>query len=233
MANLIEFKQKLNNLISKLSPGWKQFFLNIKHEPWWQELISELARLYNAYDVVPPLDNLFHAFFLTPIEEMKVIILGQDPYPTPNVANGLAFWFAENTRTPASFQNIIEKLNQEFSTRITGYLDISNWAKQGVFLLNAALTTEINQPSKHQRIWNLFSKTLMKHCAHYHPNLIYVGWGKFAQNLINHVCTNPEQKIFSSHPSPLAAHISFFKVPIFTKINEILEQQNLKKIEWY
>lgn len=228
-------KNKLINQIKSLSLNWQKFFWHISKQKWWIQLIDQLAELYLTQNISPNIEQLFYAFKLTPIENMKVVIVGQDPYPTPNTANGLAFWIPQNTTyINPSFKNILKKLAQEYNTDLNEleYLDLTIWAFQGVFLFNATLSVQINYPNSHQKIWQQFSQNVLKFCQIQNPNLIYVGWGKFAQNQILNLKPNKKQLIFSSHPSPLAAHISFFSTPIFTKINQLLINQKQKPINW-
>ncbi|WP_391591655.1 Uracil-DNA glycosylase, family 1 [[Mycoplasma] cavipharyngis] len=233
MNNHDQIIQIITTRINKLSDGWKSFFNQIITTRWWIKLINNLSQAYSKENVSPEITNLFLAFELTPIETMKVMILGQDPYPTPKTAIGLAFAINSSSTVPGSLKNIIKKLSQEYKREMISWLDLKKWAVQGVFLINTALSVITNRPNSHSYLWAEFSNHLMQFCAQYHPNLIYVGWGNFAQKMILTNCFNAKYKIFCSHPSPLSAQISFFKTPIFKAINLILQKLNQTPIIWW
>ena len=229
-----------------------QAYQQIKNGPWKaffekQTNLEETLKKIDNYtsnhqhtnqtnpDVYPRPDQVFRVFRTKP-ENIKVVILGQDPYYKPNQANGLAFSVNSNITTPRSLKNIFKELKSDLNIDRTNS-DLSDWEEQGVFLLNTALTVKYNQPNSYKKEWSQFTKKLITFLASNYPDIIYILWGQNAINYekyINNYTPKPHFAIIktSSHPSPLSARHSFFGSKPFSWINKQLEKQNKPKIKW-
>ena len=184
--------------------------------------------------ILPKESDVFNAFKYTSLDNIKVVIIGQDPYPTDGVPMGLAFGVNKNTKIPASLNNIFKELKNEFPNfEIPNNGDLTPWAKKGILLLNQVLTVECGKPLSHKNIgWKNFIKRIIEEIEKIDNKIIYILWGNQAQDLIikNNLVTNKKHMILtSSHPSPLSARVSFFGSNIFLKVcNEL----NLKEDFW-
>ena len=218
----------------KIDPSWKKvlqkefnqsYFLNIV-----QHIKTEKAQKKTIY---PTGNNIFNAFNLTPFENVKVVILGQDPYHGPGQAHGLCFSVLKGVDTPPSLQNIYKELNQDIGLPIPKHGELSNWAKQGVFLLNASLTVRASEPMSHSKIgWANFTDAVIKHLSDQKKNLVFILWGKFAQEKKSLIDDSKHLILSSAHPSPLSAHTGFFGSKHFSKTNEYLASHGIDPIDW-
>ena len=176
--------------------------------------------------------KIFNAFDTTPFNEVKVVILGQDPYHNPHQAMGLSFSVPRGVRIPPSLRNIYKEVSNDIGCYIPNHGDLTAWAEQGVFLLNAILTVEKNKPSSHSKIgWQSFTDAVIKTLSDNRENLVFLLWGKFAEKksvLIDH---SKHLVLVSPHPSPLAGG-AFFNNNHFSKTNEYLSNHNIKPISW-
>lgn len=186
--------------------------------------------------ILPNNDEILKAFELTPLEKVKVVVLGQDPYPTanPKHAMGLAFSVPSGTKPlPKSLLNIGKELETEFwgERKIRG--DLSPWAKQGVLLLNTSLTVVAGQPGSHSGIgWSALTNEVIRFLNDYKENLVFVLWGKHAQNKGMFIDRTKHHVIESPHPSPLSAHRGFFGSKPFTRTNQYLIEHDIEPISW-
>ncbi len=184
--------------------------------------------------VYPKGEDIFKAFELTHFDDVKVIILGQDPYHGANQAHGLSFSIQKGVRQPPSLQNIFKELVTDiegFNTPLDG--DLSNWAKQGILLLNASLTVSAGKAGSHQnKGWEIFTDEVIKTLSEKKENLIFILWGKFAQAKEELIDVSKHHIIKSHHPSPFSAYGGFFGSKPFSKTNEILKKLGKKQIDW-
>lgn len=202
----------------------KEYYINL-----YKRLLDE----YKNYTVFPSKQDLFNAFHYTPLEEVKVVILGQDPYHDFGQAHGLCFSVQKGIEIPPSLKNIYEELNKELGCYIpdNGYLE--KWARQGVFLLNTVLTVRAHNPQSHQSIgWEQFTDAAIRILNNQDRPIVFMLWGKSAiskKELLN----NPKHLVLCApHPSPLSAYRGFFGCGHFKTANEFLRKNNLSEIDW-
>ena len=183
--------------------------------------------------VYPPSPLIFNAFNLTPFDNVKVVIIGQDPYHNIGQAHGLAFSVPDGIQKPPSLQNIFKELNQDLGIAIPTTGNLEKWAKEGVLLLNASLTVRANMAASHAKIgWQKFTDAAIKALSDKKQNLVFILWGNYAiakENLIDH---NKHLILKTVHPSPLSASRGFFGCHHFSKTNEYLINHNIKPIDW-
>lgn len=218
------------------SGHWLRLFeRNIKEIRSISRILEEKEKSEGTF--YPLKKDIFRAFYLTPFEKVKVVILGQDPYPQTRHdglprAQGLSFSVASNDCIPSSLQNIYKELRQEYPEYIipnTG--DLTPWAKQGVLLLNTCLTVRPGTPDSHKEIWKAITVAVLQELSGINKDIIYVLWGKKAQNYASYITGNPVI-LEATHPSGLSANRGFFGCGHFTQINEVLEKKGLSKIDW-
>ncbi|WP_353134392.1 uracil-DNA glycosylase [Pseudopedobacter sp.] len=184
--------------------------------------------------IYPPSTEIFNAFNLTPFEQVKVVIIGQDPYHGYGQAHGLSFSVKDNVRLPPSLQNIYKELETDIEGfKIPGSGNLTKWAQQGVLLLNATLTVEANKAGSHQkRGWEIFTDAAIKAVSDFKSGVVFILWGRFAQEKERLIDTSKHYIVKSAHPSPFSAHSGFFGSRPFSKTNEFLKKQNLQPIDW-
>lgn len=209
--------------------NWISFIENEKQKDYFKELETFLSQRDTM--IYPEKDDIFNAYHLTPFEDVKVVILGQDPYHQKGQAMGLSFSVNPGVALPKSLVNIYKELESDLGIhKLTG--DLSGWATQGVFLLNTLLTVEDSTPLSHQKIgWETFTDNTIKTLSHRKDPIIFVLWGKNAQlkkQLISdhHICLE------APHPSPLSSYRGFFGSKPFSTINNLLTQMGKEPIDW-
>jgi uracil-DNA glycosylase len=218
-----------------LEPGWKKALEAEFNKGYFLELRSFLKHEKSQGSVIyPPGQRIFSAFDLTPFDEVKVVILGQDPYHGDKQAHGLSFSVPEGITQPPSLKNIFKELHRDLGLPIPDKKgDLSCWARQGVFLLNAILTVRANQPASHQKKgWEEFTDAVIKTLSDNKEGLVFILWGKFAQSKEALIDTTKHHIIKSAHPSPFSAESGFFGSRPFSRTNEILEKCGKKPIDW-
>ena len=187
---------------------------------------------YKAKQVFPPYENIFDALRFTDYDEVKVVILGQDPYHGLGEAHGLSFSVHQNVAMPPSLQNIFKELENDIGIKRTNS-DLTDWAKQGVLLLNSIMTVEKDKPLSHQnKGWEIFTDDIIKYLNDREKPVIFLLWGSFARSKKSLITNKRHYIIESVHPSPLSAYRGFFGSKPFSKINSILEKNNETKINW-
>lgn len=198
------------------------------------KIVEQLKTEREAGKIIfPPRSSLLKAFALTPPDNVKVVILGQDPYPTKGHAHGLAFSVEPNiSPLPKSLVNIYKELEDDIGTnRENG--DLSDWAKQGVLLLNTSLTVVEGQPSSHSDIgWGVLTNEVVRFLSEHYEHLVFILWGKHAQQKAIYVDGSKHLIIRSPHPSPLSAHRGFFGSKPFTRANKYLSEHKKQPIRW-
>ena len=194
--------------------------------------------------ICPPQNQIFRALELTPPDNVKVCIIGQDPYHTPGQANGLAFSINNGNPIQPSLYNIFKELVSDINCKMPTTTDLSPWAKNGVLLLNATLTVESGKANSHFNLgWSLFTTEILRVCSNLDQPIVFLVWGKFAQNIIYQIfqpdtdwdTMKSDRKkacVFSAHPSPLSASKGFFGSKPFSTANEILKSFNTDPINW-
>ena len=202
------------------SEGFKKFWSIIKNE-------------YATKTVYPTFDNIFNALKLTPYKDVKVVIVGQDPYHGEKEAHGLSFSVLDGVKIPPSLQNIYKELNDDLKISIPSSGNLTKWAKNGVLLLNNALTVIKDTPNSHQKIgWNLFTDYVIKLVDQKDEPVVFILWGKNAQSKES-LITNPNHLVIkSAHPSPFSANHGFFGSKPFSKTNNYLIKNKKDPVDW-
>ena len=212
---------------------WYEVLKNEFEQTYFIEIKNFLIEEKRRHIVFPPSPLIFNAFNLTPFDNVKVVILGQDPYHNDGQAHGLAFSVPDGIQKPPSLQNIFKELNQDLNIPIPTNGNLEKWAKEGVLLLNASLTVRAHEAASHAKIgWQLFTDAAIKALSDKKQNLVFILWGNYAiakENLIDH---NKHLILKTVHPSPLSASRGFFGCHHFSKTNEYLINHNIKPIDW-
>ncbi len=213
---------------------WKTWLTIEKTKPYFSVLQAKLKQAYDDHNCLP-LDKkaVFRALTLTPLAKVKVVILGQDPYPNPLQANGLAFSVNRNQALPKSLQNIFQALKHDFKDLTLNHGDLSLWAQQGVLLLNSCLTVAPFQPFSHTTWnWTTFTTNLFKMLNQLEQKIVFLLWGNAAQQFQTLLTNQHHLILTTSHPSPLSAHRGFLTARHFWQTNQFLKQNNLSPIDW-
>lgn len=203
-------------------------------KPYYKDLYRFVKAEYDSSVVYPPADDIFNAFHFTPLSEVKVLVLGQDPYHGENQAHGLCFSvLPSQPEIPPSLQNIYKELASDLNCYIpnNGYLE--KWAKQGVLMLNTVLTVRAHQANSHQgKGWEQFTDAIIRAVNEQDRPIVYLLWGKPAQSKIP-MLTNPKHLVLKApHPSPLSAYRGFFGCKHFSQTNEFLQKNGIAPIDW-
>ncbi|GAB2582382.1 uracil-DNA glycosylase [Nitrincola alkalisediminis] len=216
------------------APEWKVYLDDELQKPYMQALKQFLRAEKDAYKVIfPPSNEWFHALEATPLSQVKVVILGQDPYHQPGQAHGLCFSVRPGVRVPPSLQNIYKELQADLGVRPVshGYLD--TWAEQGVLLLNSVLTVEHSKANAHQgQGWEAFTDRIIGLVNEQRENVVFMLWGSYAQKKGSVINLNKHLVLKSPHPSPLSAHRGFLGCRHFSQANLYLEQHHQAPINW-
>jgi len=218
----------------QLEPGWKQALAGFFQTPTAESLRERLVAAARAQQPVhPPPKNWFAAFNHTPFEQVRVVILGQDPYPTPGHANGLCFSVAPEVKPlPKSLQNIFKELRDDLEIA-NQHGDLTHWAEQGVLLLNTTLTVKSGQPGSHQGWgWEQLTDLAVQQLAKRPGPLVFLLWGSKAQKKAVHIHRPEHLLLKAPHPSPLSAYRGFFGSRPFSKINQFLSDHGQPGIDW-
>ncbi len=203
-------------------------------KPYYRKLYEFVKEEYSRTVVYPPADDIFNALHLTPLSEVKVLILGQDPYHNEHQAHGLSFSvLPDQKELPPSLQNIYKELHDDLGCTIPTHGYLEKWAKQGVLLLNTVLTVRAHQANSHQgKGWEQFTDAIISAVNAQDRPVVYMLWGRPAQSKIP-MLTNPKHLILkASHPSPLSAYRGFFGCKHFSQANAFLEKHGVKGVDW-
>ena len=218
----------------KIEPGWKRILESEFDKEYFLMLSQFVKNEYSSKTIYPPPGFIFHAFWLTPFDKVKVVILGQDPYHGPKQANGLCFAVNKGVSLPPSVQNIYKEIESDLGHK-SKYPqgDLEEWAKQGVLLLNATLTVEANKAGSHQnKGWENFTDEVIRILSEQMEHLVFILWGNYAKKKGVVIDRQKHLVIESPHPSPFAARTGFFGSKPFSKTNEYLEKNGKATIEW-
>jgi uracil-DNA glycosylase len=216
----------------KIEPSWKTVLSDEFEKPYWLNLVSFVRSAYLKEKIYPPPKNIFRAFDLCPFDKVKVVIVGQDPYHGKNQANGLCFAVNENVPLPPSLKNIFKEIHDDLGITPFPSGDLSRWARQGVFMLNSVLTVAAGMPASHSKIgWEIFTDAVIKTLNEKKKHLVYLLWGKYAQNKGAVIDKKNNLVLTSGHPSPYSAHL-FHGHHHFSLTNKYLEEHGLSPIDW-
>jgi uracil-DNA glycosylase len=217
-----------------LEKKWKLALENELQQPYIHKLSEFLEVERNKNKVIfPKVTDIFNAFELTPLDKVKVVIIGQDPYHGPNQAHGLCFSVQPGVRIPPSLTNIYKELQEDLNIKPVNHGNLTPWAKQGVLLLNSVLTVEQAKPAAHQnKGWEQFTDKVIEILNHQSRPLVFVLWGAYAQQKGKMIDRTKHLVLQSAHPSPLSAYRGFFGSKPFSQINEYLVQHHQTPIDW-
>jgi len=217
----------------KIAPSWKSKLENEFHKPYFEQLIRFVRQEYQTGTIYPPGKEIFRAFDCADYDEVKVVIIGQDPYHGAGQANGLCFSVRDNVTMPPSLKNIFKEIYSDLGKPIPKNGDLERWARQGVLLLNATLTVRASSPGSHQnKGWETFTDAVIKQISDQKKNIVFLLWGAYAQKKGEIIDRNKHLVLMSAHPSPFSADRGFFGCKHFSKTNEYLKSKGLKEIDW-
>ena len=217
----------------KIEQSWKDALAPEFGKPYFEWLVRFLhERKASGATLYPPGGQIFHAFELTPVPAVKVVILGQDPYHNPGEAMGLSFSVPDGVRMPPSLRNIFSEIEQDLGIRMSGRTNLEPWARQGVLLLNSILTVEAGQAASHRGIgWQEFTDAVISYLSAHRQGIVFLLWGNFAKAKASLIDTSRHHVLMAAHPSPLAGG-AFFGCRHFSQTNQILESEGLSPIDW-
>ncbi|MCZ4410150.1 uracil-DNA glycosylase [Cryomorphaceae bacterium 1068] len=217
----------------RLHPSWKAVLSDEFTEPYFQSLISFVKQEYASTKVYPPGQLIFSALDHTPFQDVKVVILGQDPYHGPGQANGLCFSVNEGVALPPSLKNIFAEVRDDLEIEMPVNGNLERWADQGVLLLNATLTVRAHQAGSHQnKGWERFTDAAVKALSQKRENIVFMLWGSYAQKKGAVIDRNKHLVLQAPHPSPLSSYRGFFGCKHFSKANAYLNGEGKAQIEW-
>ena len=212
--------------------SWRPFLKSEFNKPYFKELANFLHDEYEHKTIYPKKSLVFSAF-ATDLNEVKVVILGQDPYHTPGAAEGLAFSVPNSQPIPPSLINIYKEIDNDIGHHANKTGSLRNWQKQGVLLLNTVLTVEAHRAGSHRgKGWEIFTTEVIRYLNAERPHLVFILWGRDARNKKNLIDASKHLILESPHPSPLSAYAGFFGNHHFSKTNEFLIKNGLDAIEW-
>jgi len=219
-------------MIKSIKNNWKNLLNDEFQKDYFKKLMAFIKNEYENKTIYPPKELIFNAFNLCPFNNVKVIIIGQDPYHQENQAQGLCFSVPDDVKIPPSLRNIFKEIKNDINKQKTSG-NLTNWAKQGVFMINATLTVEKDNAGSHQKKgWETFTDEIIKLLNKEKNNLVFILWGAFAQKKAELIDKNKHLILKSVHPSPLSASRGFFGNNHFSKTNEYLIKHNLPPIDW-
>jgi uracil-DNA glycosylase len=217
----------------KINESWKEVLNTEFESDYFLELKNFLIEEKQHYTVYPCGSQIFAAFDLTSFDEVKVVILGQDPYHGPGQAHGLCFSVPQGIKPPPSLQNIYKEIESDCGIKISGSGNLEKWARQGVLLLNATLTVRANQAGSHQnKGWEIFTDKVISTLSDQQQGLIFILWGNYAQAKASLINPQKHYILKAAHPSPFSVYRGFFGCKHFSKTNDLLRQMGKKEIDW-
>lgn len=217
-----------------MEEGWKNVLSNEFSKPYFQQAVTFIkTEKAQSKIIYPPGPLIFNAFNTTPFDEVKVVLLGQDPYHGYGQAHGLSFSVPDGVTPPPSLINIFKELNNDIGMPIPKTGNLTKWAKQGVLLLNAVLTVRANEPASHAKIgWMEFTNAVISKISQEKEGVVFLLWGKFAQEKQALIDETKHHVLKAAHPSPFSADKGFFGCKHFSKTNAYLTKQGLDPIDW-
>lgn len=216
-----------------INNDWDEKLKIIWESDRFKKILNFINNEYKTKTIYPKLENIFNALKLTPYENVKVVIVGQDPYHGENEAHGLSFSVLDGVKIPPSLKNIYKELESDLGIKPSLSGNLTNWAKEGVLLLNTSLTVIKNQPNSHKDIgWQMLTDYIIKVLNLKENGVVFILWGKYAQTKKKLITNHNHLIIESSHPSPFSAHQGFFGSKPFSRTNEFLLKNKKKPIYW-
>ena len=216
-----------------LSESWKNILSAEFDKPYFKELTGFINKEYSNYQCFPKIDEVFSAFDNCSFKDLKVVIIGQDPYHDENQANGLCFSVKDGIKHPPSLKNIFKEIATDLNIEIPQSGNLEKWAKQGVLLLNATLTVRAHQAGSHQKKgWETFTDFVIEQISKEKESVVFLLWGKFAESKMKLINLKKHTILVAPHPSPLGAWRGWFGSKHFSKTNEILQKEKKSTIKW-
>jgi uracil-DNA glycosylase len=223
----------MNKINVAIEESWKNLLFNEFQSDYFNKLKEFLVEEKKLYKIYPPGNKIFAAFEHTPFDDVKVVILGQDPYHGEKQANGLCFSVSDGIKQPPSLVNIFKEIESDLGLKMSDSGNLEKWAKQGVLLLNATLTVRANQAGSHQnKGWELFTDNVIRLLSENKKELVFILWGSYAQAKAKIIDVSKHHILKSVHPSPLSVYRGFFGCKHFSKTNEILKSLGKEPINW-
>lgn len=218
----------------QIDSSWKTILRSEFDQPYFKQIVVHLKIEKSQGKIIyPPGQLIFNAFNTTPFDKVKVVLLGQDPYHGPGQAHGLSFSVPDGIPPPPSLVNIFKELHDDTGLAIPGTGNLTKWAQQGVLLLNAVLTVKLRDPACHEKIgWMEFTNSVIKKISNEKKNVVFLLWGKFAQEKRVLIDETKHLVLRAAHPSPYSAANGFFGCRHFSKTNEYLVKQGIDPINW-
>lgn len=216
-----------------LPQPWQQALQTEIEKPYFSQLMDYVDNAYKTQSVYPPKELIFNAFEKCPLDNVKVVILGQDPYHDEGQAHGLCFSVNSGVKLPPSLVNIFKEIERNFGTALPMNGDLTRWAEQGVLLLNATLTVEAHKAGSHQgKGWETFTDTVIKYLANEKDGLVFLLWGAYAKKKATYIDDQRHLVLKSPHPSPLSVYRGFIGNEHFLLCNKYLGRLGKREIEW-
>lgn len=218
----------------QIAKSWKDVLKPEFDKPYFQHIVQFLkAEKQAGKTIYPPGKLIFNAFNTTPFDDVKVVILGQDPYHNPGQAHGLSFSVPRGIAAPPSLLNMFKEIEADLGIERPNHGNLENWSEQGVLLLNASLTVEQNKPMSHSKIgWHEFTNSVIYTLSQKKEKLVFMLWGGFAKSKIELIDTKKHLVLTAAHPSPLSAYNGFFGCKHFSKANAWLQKNDISPIDW-
>ncbi|MBL7765356.1 MAG: uracil-DNA glycosylase [Chitinophagaceae bacterium] len=217
-----------------IEASWKEQLQSEFEKPYFENIVHFLRREKKLGKVIYPAgQDIFNAFYYTPFHQVKVLLLGQDPYHGPGQAHGLCFSVLNGIKPPPSLVNIFKELQDDLRIPVPVHGELTTWAKQGVMMLNTSLTVEAQMPMSHAKIgWEEFTDAVIQKLSNEKHGIVFLLWGKFAQSKSSLIDSSKHLILTAAHPSPFSAYNGFFGCRHFSKTNAWLKSQGHKEIEW-
>jgi uracil-DNA glycosylase len=216
-----------------IDPSWQQQLQHEFDKSYFEQLTTFVKNEYVTHTVYPPGKLIFNAFNQCPFDNVKVVLLGQDPYHEQGQAHGLCFSVPHGVTPPPSLVNIFNEIQTDLGIPLPNNGDLTRWAQQGVLLLNATLTVKAHQAGSHQnKGWETFTDAVIQQLNQHKKHVVYLLWGSYAQRKGAFISVHDNLVLKSPHPSPLSAYRGFFGNKHFSKTNQYLVQQQLTPIQW-
>ncbi|MBX2977878.1 MAG: uracil-DNA glycosylase [Flavobacteriales bacterium] len=221
------------NKVPDIGEGWYEVLAEQFGAPYFQQLKQFLEAERSTQQVFPKGREIFQAFKLTPFQQVRIVLLGQDPYHGPGQAHGLCFSVPQGVPAPPSLQNMFKELERDLGLPRPVHGDLSHWARQGVLMLNATLTVRAHEAGSHQgQGWERFTDAAIQQLSEYRTGVIFLLWGRFAQQKADLIDQRKHYVLTAPHPSPLSAHKGFIGCGHFSAVNELLLAQGNSPIDW-
>ena len=219
--------------MAAISGDWQEALKDEFQKDYYKKLYVKVREEYQTQVIFPPAEDIFNAFHYTPLDEVKVVIFGQDPYHNVGQAHGLCFSVKKGVDIPPSLVNIYKELQEDIGCDIPNHGDLTAWAKQGVLMMNTVLTVRAHQANSHQGIgWEEFTNAAIRVLNEQDRPIVFILWGRPAQ-MKRRMLTNPKHLILEApHPSPLSSYRGFFGSKPFSKTNAFLKANGVKEIDW-